>query len=103
MCYMTKKEIIRRNITEVCVFLAIIGLCILMVFVMGCASATPRYDSAGNLIGVDGYGFLRDLEVEQVKPDGSKMSIKSKSTSADIMKAGNEILGTMTATAGKVF
>lgn len=75
----------------------------LALLITSCASATPRYDTNGNIVGVDGYGFLRDLEVKQVKPDGSSIEIKSKSTSADIMKAGNEILGTVTATAGKVF
>ena len=73
----------------------------LLICSTGCASATPRYDSAGNLAGIDGYGFLRDLEVKQVRADGSSFEIKSKSTSADIMKAGNELLGTVTATASK--
>jgi hypothetical protein len=67
----------------------------------GCAAAKPEFDSAGSIIGISGYGFLRDLEVEQVKADGSRLTIKSKSTSADIMKAGNEILGTMVNGASK--
>jgi len=74
-----------------------------LVFVCsGCASATPNYDSNGNITSISGYGFLRDLEFEQRKADGSYIKITSKSTSADIMKAGNELLGTVTATAAKV-
>lgn len=96
---MTKSEARRHYIKE----WIMAALIILAIYLLaGCASATPRYDSAGNITGVDGYGFLRNLEIEQIKPDGSKLSIKSTSTSADVMKAGNELLGTVVNAAAKV-
>lgn len=79
----------------------ILLLFLFMIIFSGCASATPYYDTNGNVIGISGYGFLRNLEIEQVKSDGSKISIKSTSTSADVLRAGNEIIGTMIDGAGK--
>jgi hypothetical protein len=69
---------------------------------MGCAGVTPRYDTNGNIVGADAYGFLRDVTIYQKKADGSEIKFETKSTSADVMKAGNEILGTMVNGASKM-
>ena len=90
-----------QTLEEGLIIVAFIVLIVLACFCGGCAGATPQYDSQGNIIGVTGYGFLRDLEIEQVKPDGSKFSLKSKSTSADVLRAGNEVLGTVVNAASK--
>ena len=102
MCYMKNRNVQRAAMMEALMFMVILALLIATILCSGCAGARPEYDSNGNIIGVTGYGFLRDLEIEQVKPDGSKFSLKSKSTSADIMRSANEVLGTITATAAKV-
>lgn len=96
------KRTFRFELADYLMLLILLAAMALLVFSeCGCASATPQYDSAGNIVGVTGYGFLRDLEIKQVKADGSSFELKSKSTSADIMKVGNEMLGTITATASK--
>ena len=100
--FMDTREVQKQATKEALYFVVLMALLIAFVLLIsGCASATPRYDTQGNIIGIDGYGFFRDLEVSQVKADGSSLTIKSKSTSADIMKAGNEILGTMAGIAEK--
>ena len=98
---MTRNQTLSEGLLATAGILLLIAIAV-SVLCSGCASATPQYDTQGNIIGITGYGFLRDLEVSQTKPDGSSLTIKSKSTSADIMKAGNEILGTVTATAAKI-
>ena len=101
---MSKSAEVQGQATKEAVYflLAIAALVAFVLITSGCASATPQYDSNGNIISISGYGFLGDLEFEQRKPEGSGIKISSKSTSADIMKAGNELLGTVTATAAKI-
>ena len=77
------------------------GFLATVMLVSGCASATPQYDTQGNIVSITGYGFLRDLEVEQKKPDGSYVKISTRSTSGDVIKATNEVLGTLVDGAGK--
>jgi hypothetical protein len=99
---MRNRSIKRAAICEALIFLVILGLMVAVFMTSGCAGAFPQYDMNGNIIGVTGYGFLRDLEIEQVKPDGSRFSLKSKSTTGDLMRAGNEIVGTAVNAAAKV-
>ena len=73
------------------------------LFSMGCASVNPTFDDKGKVIGGSSFGFFRDMELDQtIKPDGSsRMIIKSKSNTSDVMRAGNEILGTAAGIAGQ--
>ena len=85
-------------------FLIIAVVTVFCLFSMtGCASVSPTFDDKGKVIGGSSFGFFRDMELDQtIKPDGSsRMIIKSKSNTSDVMRAGNEILGTAAGIAGQ--
>lgn len=74
--------------------------------ICGCATATT-YDADGKpLKSVTSYGAFRDIvhTVETIKPDGTAVreTLSSKSTTSDLMRASNEILGTVSGVAAKV-
>lgn len=74
------------------------------LFVMGCATAEIR-DKDGNLIkSITGKGMFRDIDHSiTTYPDGTVTeTLSTKSTTSDIMKAGNEIIGTASGIAAKV-
>ena len=74
----------------------------LLSSLLGCASASSTFNERGDVIGGTSFGFGRDLEIHQVRPDGSEIIIKSRSTTSDAMRAGNEILGTAAGIASKM-
>lgn len=94
------KRIERARKREIRLFLLVLAA-IVVAALTGCASASPQFDTQGNVVGGTAYGFFRDMEIEQIKADGSRIKISSKSTTADIMNAGNQILGTMAGIADK--
>jgi len=76
----------------------------LALLITSCASVSPTFDDKGKVIGGSSYGFFRDMKLDQtVNSDGSsRMVIETKSTTSDIMKAGNEIIGTASGIASKL-
>ena len=99
---MSTRELERRAQKEAFGFIIVVALVVLVLMCAGCATAKPEFDSQGNVVGVTSYGFMRDVKLEQVKPDGSRFTLETKSTSADIMRAGNELIGTAAGIAEKV-
>ena len=86
--------------SKILIFAAVMAICI-----CGCATAVV-YDADGKPVkSVTSYGAFRDIThtIETVKPDGTiiRDSLSSKSTTSDIMKAGNEIMGTIVNAASK--
>lgn len=69
-----------------------------------CAHVTV-YDADGKPVkSVGGYGAFRDITHTTIKhPDGTtEETISTRSTTSDVMRATNEILGTVTATGAKL-
>ena len=74
----------------------------LAIVLSGCATS-KLYDADGRILySVESHGFFRDGEAEITKPDGTRIRISSKSTTSEIMRAGNELIGTAAGIAGQL-
>ena len=78
---------------------------LLMLSLCGCATATI-YDANGRPVkSVTSYGAFRDIThgIRTILPNGTiiEETLSSKSTTSDLMKATNEILGTVSGIAAK--
>jgi len=83
-----------------------ISVLLVLLACQGCASYNVNRDSQGKILSVDTVGFLRTIRVSEEKEkvydktgkiilkEKSKLFVETSSNSADVMQAGNEMLGT---------
>lgn len=82
------------------IFYLILSLSLLLL-AQGCASAQIMDGDGVILYQIETRGFARNAEFDIVKPDGTRIHVKTESTTANVLQAGNEILGTVVNAAEK--